>query len=84
MPDLGAGGDDLHEVEVLVARPDGQLRILTKHGAEIFDGAPYMTLGAADGPALGALFSGADAETAVRASIEHSKMAAGKVRVVRW
>jgi len=84
MPDLGAGGDAGNETAVLVARPDGQLRILTKCGEENFDGAPYMALGGAAGPALGALFAGADAETAVRAAIEHSTMAAGKVQAIRW
>jgi ATP-dependent HslUV protease subunit HslV len=84
MPDLGAGGDTDHESEVLVARPDGQLSILTKHGPEIFHEAPYLALGGADTVALGALFAGADAETAVRAAIEHSTRAAGKVQAIRW
>lgn len=83
-PGLCSDRGDEHDVEVLVARPDGQLRILTAHGEETFDGAPYLTLGGADPFALGALFAGADAETAVRAAIEHSKSAAGKVQVVRW
>lgn len=81
---LARGGDAEYAIEVMVARPDGRLRILTTCGEENFDGAPYMTLGGADEPALGALFAGADAETAVRAAIEHSKMAAGKVQAIRW
>lgn len=77
-------GDADNNINVLVAHPNGRLRILTQHGEENFDTAPFMALGGAASFAMGALFAGADAETAVQASIEFSKLAAGKVQVVRF
>lgn len=45
--------------------------------------APYFALGPSKGVALGALWAGASAVEAVRATIEHSDDAFGAVQVVR-
>lgn len=45
--------------------------------------APYWAIGSGRDQALGAMFAGADAETAVRAAIEHDHGTHGDVRVLR-
>ena len=69
--------------DVLRVQPDGKIAVLTQFGWEAF-AAPYYVIGAAQAVAWGALFAGADAETAVRAAIEHSDAASGDVVAIRF
>ncbi len=61
---------------------DRVVHCLTPCGWERFV-APYYAYGGGQAPAWGALYAGADAETAVRAAIEHSGAAKGDVRAIR-
>lgn len=68
---------------ILIALPDGSLEILTHEGREILTGAPYAAIGSCAEVCLGAMYAGGDAETSVRAALEHGSGAAGSVMVVR-
>ncbi len=77
-------GDDAGSFGVMIARSDMPLQLLIlPYGREDFD-APYYAVGGGADVAWGALFAGADAETAVRAAIEHSDAARGDVQVIRF
>tara|TARA_R110002012_G_scaffold315261_2_gene528917 strand:- start:5390 stop:5842 length:453 start_codon:yes stop_codon:yes gene_type:complete len=68
---------------VLAAEVDGPIRLITAHGAESYYYAPYFAIGAGAAVAMGAMFAGGDAETAVRAVLTHGDGAAGAVRTLR-
>lgn len=65
----------------IVVHWDGSLTVYEDGGS--FDlTAPYYAIGSGKPEALGALFAGADAETAVRAAMEHDTFTAGDITVV--
>jgi len=67
----------------LIARPDARIEILTAHGSERY-AAPYFAVGAGAVAALGAMFVGADAPTAIEAAKEHGSGAFGEVRTISF
>lgn len=68
---------------VLICDKNERLAILTHEGFEILHKAPYAAIGSCAEVCLGAMYAGGDAETAVRAALEHGSGAAGSVMVVR-
>lgn len=85
---LEKGGKGKHprgNFEAIVVYPNGRVWLYdeTEFPSRMRD--KYCVIGAEAGvaAALGALFAGADAKTAVRASIRHSTHAKGPVRVKR-
>lgn len=67
------------EFQVLIAYPDGRLRLLDENGEVILDDQKYAAIGSGMGVALGAMFAGAGAIVAVEATIAHHRAAAGPV-----
>jgi hypothetical protein len=66
----------------LIVRPDGTLHLYEEGGWFPSD-PPYYAAGSGCDYALGAMFAGADAETAVLAGIEHDPHSGGSVTVLR-
>jgi ATP-dependent HslUV protease subunit HslV len=66
----------------ILVHPDGALEIIDS-GGPFFASAPYWALGSGRPEALGAMFAGADAETAVRAACEHDPYCGGTIRVLK-
>lgn len=68
---------------ILRVREPGLIGLLVKpYGWEVFK-APYYAVGGGSAVSWGTLYAGADAETAVRAAIEHSTVARGDVQSIR-
>ncbi|UYZ08246.1 hypothetical protein CFBP5507_04360 [Agrobacterium salinitolerans] len=67
---------------VLIVAPGGPIRLLTAFGEEKYPDATYFAVGAGAPVAWGALFAGASAKVAVRAALEHSEYAHGKVKIL--
>jgi hypothetical protein len=83
MPLPRAEGKGRSDMSILIARPDGGVEILSHESREILTGAPYAAIGACAEVCLGAMYAGADAETAIRAALEHGNGASGSAMVVR-
>lgn len=83
MPLPRAEGDGRSDMSILIARPDGSLEILSHEGREVLVDAPYAAIGSSAEVCLGAMYAGADPETAVAAALVHGCGAAGQIRVVR-
>lgn len=66
----------------LIARPDGTLEVHETASHYELRGVAYYAMGSGRDQALGALFAGADVETAIRASIAHDAYTGGEVTVV--
>lgn len=66
----------------VIFRPDGAIEVFEPRGKFVCV-AKYFAFGSGKETALGAMFAGADAETAVRAAIEHDPHTAGAVLVLR-
>lgn len=82
LPREHPGDPDHQSYTGIYVMPDGRVIVVDSEGAdERF--ASYLALGAGSAAALGAMFAGADAETAVRAAIEHCAWCGGDVDVVR-
>ncbi|WP_426314533.1 hypothetical protein ACN9MF_28345 [Methylobacterium fujisawaense] len=64
---------------VLVAPPEGGVRIRTARGDEVYPEAAYFAVGAGKEVCFGALFMGATAEQALHAAMEHGCSAIGSV-----
>lgn len=62
--------------------PDGRVEFYEAEGRFSLD-APYHAIGCGFQIALGAMFAGADAETAVRAAVAHDTCTGGEVIVLR-
>lgn len=73
---------DEHSFTCLIVDPDGSIRVMTAHGYEIMHNCDYIAIGSGQEYAMGAMFAGADAETAVRASIRHDIYTGGDVLTV--
>lgn len=73
--------DDCNDVGMVV-HADGRLEIYEPSGAYTIE-TPYYAFGSGRDQALGAMFAGADAETAVRAACEHDVYTGGPVTVLR-
>lgn len=65
-----------------IFRPDGKIVVFEPDGAFEVEAA-YYALGSGKEAALGAMFAGADAVTAVRAAIEHDPHTGGDVTVLK-
>lgn len=65
-----------------IFRQSGEIEIFEPGGRFVIT-APYAAFGCGMDFALGAMFAGADAETAVRAAIQHDPYTAGNVVVLR-
>lgn len=65
---------------VLAVAPGGPIRLITAFGEEKYPDAKYFAVGAGAPVAWGALYAGATAIVAVRAALEHSEYAYGKVK----
>lgn len=65
-----------------VVSADGVVTIYEEGGSWELS-APYFAVGSGRPEALGAMFAGADAETAVRAAMEHDAYTFGDVMVLR-
>lgn len=65
--------------EILIAYPDGKLKILTPAGEEDFTGASFLAIGNGAKVAMGAMFVGASAASAVKAAIALSEGSGGAV-----
>jgi ATP-dependent HslUV protease subunit HslV len=83
MPLPVSAGEGLSDFAVLIVRPDDRIEILSHEGCEILYGAPYVAIGACAEVCLGAMYAGGDAETAIKAALEHGNGAAGHVLAVR-
>lgn len=70
---------------ILIARPDpgSPVELYTANGTERYH-APCMAIGSGAEVAFGALYAGADAETAVRAAIAHSGGGFSEVKAIRF
>lgn len=68
--------------QALIVSLDGAVSVLEQFGEEEIT-APYYAIGAGAEIAMGAMYAGADAETAVFAAVEHSSYAAAPVVVIR-
>lgn len=75
-PDKEAGS-------ALLIHPDGRLEVIDSAGAFTPSDGDYWAIGCGRAEALGAMFAGADAETAVRAAIAHDPFCGGTVRVLK-
>lgn len=67
----------------LIFRPGGLVEVYECGGHYAFTPDPYMAIGSGRDAALGAMFAGADPETAVRAAIAHDHGTGGEVVVLR-
>lgn len=67
----------------IIVRLDGTVEVHETGGWYLVEPAPYFALGSGRDAALGAMFAGADAETAVRAAITHDHGTGGEVTVLR-
>jgi ATP-dependent HslUV protease subunit HslV len=65
----------------LLVHPDGTVEIFEEAGSYRLS-VPYFAVGSGRDQALGAMFAGADAETAVRAAIAHDTGSGGPVTVL--
>lgn len=65
-----------------IIRRDRTIEIFEPHGTFACQ-APYYALGSGKEFALGAMFAGADAETAVRAAVAHDPYTDGRILVMR-
>ena len=83
----GADEDDYPEMESLeaiVVNPDGVARAYENgHSQGMLIRDPYCAIGSGRDAALGAMYAGADAKTAVRASVRHTGQSKKPVRVYR-
>jgi hypothetical protein len=75
--------DDRSDFYILAAYPDGRVGILSHEGWGWFHDAPYVAIGCCIEVCLGAMFAGADAETAVAAALAHGNGAGGSIMAVR-
>lgn len=66
----------------VIFRKSGQIDVFEPRG-RFQASAPYFAFGSGKEPALGAMFAGADAETAVRAAIEFDPHTGGNVTVFK-
>lgn len=66
----------------VVITPDGRIEQV-EFGGSFFVEAPYWALGSGRPEALGAMFVGADAETAVRAAMAHDAFTGGDLTILR-
>lgn len=66
----------------MIVRPDGKLH-LYEDGGWFPSDPPYYAMGSGRDYALGAMFAGADAETAVLAGCEHDPHSGGGVTVLK-
>ena len=65
----------------VIFRPDGSFEVFEPEGMSVQRGN-YYAMGSGRAEALGAMFAGADAPTAVRAGIEHDSNSGGSVMVL--
>lgn len=82
----GADPDDFPggEWDAIVVNPRGRISLYTGYGREPVPAEVlYTAIGSGAPLALGALYAGADARTAVKAAIAHSTGSKGPVRVLR-
>lgn len=70
------------EDRTIVIRRNGEIEIHEVGGFYPIPKAPYFAIGAGRHEALGAMFVGADAETAVRAAMAHDPSTFGEVMVL--
>lgn len=66
----------------LVIWPDGRIEVFEDGGSFVVT-APYFAMGSGRPEALGAMFAGADAETAVRAAMAHDCHSGGETTLLR-
>lgn len=76
-------GDGNNNFIALIWRPGLGLSLLGGDGEEDLSLVPYMAIGAGSPAAFGAMFAGADAVTAVEATIAHGMNAIGPVQEAR-
>lgn len=68
---------------VLAVSKDGAVKSFDESGPHVGHAAPYYAIGAGSAVALGAMFAGADAKTAVRAAVRHAEGTTAPVRMYR-
>jgi ATP-dependent HslUV protease subunit HslV len=79
-PPMKLGDDSAVVLEVTSA---GEIRAWYDEGIEDYPNAEYMAIGSGSGVALGAMFAGADAETAASAGAAHAPGCGGPIMAVR-
>lgn len=67
----------------MIFRPGGVVEIYEYGGHYAFTPDPYVAFGSGRDAALGAMFAGADPETAIRAAIVHDHGTGGEITVLR-
>lgn len=74
-------GDDRYFDRGVIFYPDGHIEV-HELGGQFNTSAPYYAFGSGSEAALGAMFAGADARTAVAAAIEHNPHTFGEITVL--
>lgn len=75
---------DMKDSTGIIVEPDGAVRVFDgEENGSYTIRPPYFAIGSGTDHALGAMFAGASAETAVRAAILHDKSSGGAVTVIR-
>jgi hypothetical protein len=74
-------GDEM-SIVILKVPLIGPISSINAIGEEVYPDAPYIAWGAGATVALGAMFAGADAETAIKAALTHSSGAIGRVQSI--
>lgn len=80
-PHAGEAKDWLDRGIIIIFRPNGDVEVFEPEGSHLTH-APYFAIGSGRPEALGAMFAGGDAVTAVRAAIEHDAHTAGDIVVL--
>lgn len=75
--------DDASSFVVVIAEAGQPIKIKTAYGIETYD-APYISIGGGAQACYGAMFAGANAETAIQAAIEHGSGAIGNAQSVSF
>ena len=82
MPRPRSDKDGESSFNVLKVARGGPINLITAYGEEEYE-ADYYSIGGGNATAFGALYAGATAEMAIRATIVHGSAAHGDVRSIR-
>ena len=81
--DGGTGSLEPHKFDMLAVTPEGVIQLWDHRGCMDVLQKPYFAIGSGHTYALGCMFNGGDAITAVRAAMEFSPSCGGRIIVRR-